>query len=166
MLPISLAYAEQPLRLPRSISPRSIADRLLPPRSLADRVLPPRSLADPEVLKARPSLRLPHLSLHAGTNPWNPLEIPSAPLHLRSPSQYMPSAPKRGYLVPKNSQRHLKDLIEYLESYKINWTNMTTEKKRLLASTFGFHLSKLHDDLITSSLYKKGGRTTRKRRTQ
>ena len=148
-------YTEQPLRLPRSISPRSIAHRLLPPRSLAD----------PEVLRARPSLRLPHLSLHSGTNPWNAWEIPSVPLHLRTPSQYTPSAPKRGHLVSKNSQQHLKDLIEYLESYKIDWTNMTSEKKRLLASTFGFHLSKLHDDLITSSLYKKGGRTTRKRRT-
>ena len=86
----------------------------------------PRSIANAEGLQIRPSLR-------------------SLPPHLRPASQYAPSA-----------GNHIEDLIEYLKIYKVNWTKMTSERKRLLASTFNVYLTKFNDDLITSSLYITG----------
>jgi hypothetical protein len=113
-----------------------------------------KSTAHTQGVQARSSLRSPNLSSHLVSNPLSILKLRSIPPKLRSVPQYTPL-----------TANHIDDLIEYLKNYKVNWNKMTSEKKRFLASTFGLHLSRSHNDLITSSLYKKGGRTRRKRRT-
>jgi len=139
---------------------RAAAARAAEALSLSQKVYPgksvglPRSIEYSQGLQARPSIRSPNSLTRLVSNPLSVLKLRSLPPHLRSASQYAPAGPN-----------HLQDLIEYLKIYKVNWTKMTSERKRLLASTFGLYLTKFHDDLITSSLYKTGGRTRRKRRT-